>query len=282
LQGNAQSGGNYILEIDEDENINCEGFSSRCELFYKDKSNITITLRGIGANRTIRSIEYASGVGNFTVGSGVTLILDDNITLQGRNQNSALVEINNGGTFVMNEGSTITGNTNRHNSNMRKTTVNGAGVCVFAGGTFIMKGGTIYGNTIHPRKLSDSEIARAEQSANFFGREFKHDIHIAGGGVLVREGITEEANSGPFASKPAPSGTFIKTGGTITGYSSDPKNGNVIRDYEGNVVNGFGHAIFFVGEEPKAIDTTVGPEYSFNYSNGIFKEIRNESATKSE
>jgi len=81
----------------------------------------------------------------------------------------------------------------------------------------------------------------------------------------------------------APSGTFIKTGGTITGYSSDPENGNVVMDVDGKILSGFGHAVFFdiptfdsKNKEPKAIDTTIGPEITLHFSNGIFKEGRNE------
>jgi hypothetical protein len=279
LQGNAQSGGNYILEIDADENVECGAISSYCELSYKDKSNITITFRGIGANRTIRNT-YAglTASRDFTVGSGVTLILDDNITLQGRTSNFASVTISSGGTLIMNNGSTITGTTNSFNAASEKVKIDGAGVLVSAGGTFIMKGGTISGNTIRPRELAAQEIAAANMGTKFAtGKELtQSDILLGGAGVLVSKEIKKTANPGPFTPKPAPSGTFIKTGGTITGYSSDPENGNVIKDEKGNVVNGFGHAILFSGEEPKIIDTTVGPEYKFNYSNGIFKEESNE------
>jgi hypothetical protein len=52
------------------------------------------------------------------------------------------------------------------------------------------------------------------------------------------------------------------------GTASDTENGNVVRDTEGNVLNGFGHAVFFdapaksfdihaKAKEPKAIDTTI-------------------------
>jgi len=262
LQGNAQSNENYVIELDADEKD-----IGRIELSYKDKSNITITLRGIGANRTIESY--------FIVGSGVTLILDDNITLHGKTTSSAIVEVSLGGTLVMNEGVTITGATNNRND-INITNVYGAGVHISDGGTFFMKGGTISGNTIQPRQPSAAEIAiavRGNQMRKSIGGHESElgKIHCGGGGVFV-----SGAGKTLFSGKPTPSGTFIKTGGTITGYASNPENGNVIKDIEGNVLNGFGHAILFNGEVPKAIDTTVGPEITLNFSNGVLKEGRNE------
>jgi len=260
LEGNAQSGGNYILEIDSDEKAT-DCFLSECgqlsyTLSYKDKKDITITLKGIGANQTIYN--------KFNIKSGVTLILDDNITLKGTSQIFAQVEVFSGGTLVMNEGSTITGVTNTGLfSASEKITIRSAGVYVSDGGTFIMKGGTISGNTIYPKRPN----IQAVQAAGIKEVTFV----VCGSGVYVSgEGRTL------FTKEPTPSGTFIKSGGTITGYASDSENGNVIRDDNGNVVSGFGHAVCFGGKEPIAIDTTVGPEKTLDFSNGILKEGRNE------
>ncbi|MDR0515645.1 MAG: hypothetical protein LBH25_01210, partial [Fibromonadaceae bacterium] len=291
LEGNAQSGGNYVLEIGADEIVRC-GFLSSCfELSYKDKSNITIILKGIGANRTIGFVmNQTTGAGGaartnnhsgFTIGSGVTLVLDDNITLKGGTQEFAFVRVYSGGTLVMNDGSTINGATNNNNEATSKTVfVFGAGVCVYNGGTFIMKGGTISGNTIRPRQLTVGEVEQAK-AGYALGRSLveggkkavekteekfsKIEIRVGGAGVYVSGGVAEYKSSIPSLpwskpSPPAPSGTFIKTGGTITGYSSDSENGNVVRDAEGNVLNGFGHAMSFgvptyasEGKEPKVI-----------------------------
>jgi len=73
LQTNAQSGGNYTIEVNTNESIGPQTLS------YSGRSDITITLRGTGANRTISLL--SNGV-MFTVRSGVTLILENNITLQ--------------------------------------------------------------------------------------------------------------------------------------------------------------------------------------------------------
>jgi hypothetical protein len=281
LQGNAQSGGNYIVEIDADEAINkcgIGGLATSCEkeLSYKGKSDITITFKGIGANRTV-SGSY------FTVGSGVTLILDDNITLKGKKEPFTLVRVNSGGTLVMNDGSAITGAINDNNSAVSHYQAYGAGVRVRAGGTFLMKGGTISGNAIHPHVFEAPEMQNAMVLVGSKGIEnlAKENAISAskGGGVYI------SGEEGRAIGLPQTSGTFIKTGGVITGYASDPEKGNVIKDVEGNVRSGLGHAIFFDAperKEPKAIDTTVGPEITINFSNGVFSEGRSEEAKPQE
>jgi len=254
LKGNAKSGGNYILEINADEQI-CGSKGNVCYLSFKD-SNITITLRGIEANRTI-SIGEAGNI--FTVDSGITLILDDNITLKGLSTKSntgstALVAIRSGGTFIMNDGSTITGNLSLPYIYLAG---GGGGVEVYDGGTFIMKGGTITRNRVSRPLEANFDASTKKQIA--YKLECGH-----GGGVYVRRDVR------------GGSGTFIKIGGTITGYSSDPSNGNAVVTPDGNeIINGCGHAVFFDGK-PIAIDTTVGSEITLNFINDVFSEGRNE------
>jgi len=130
LDINAESGSSHIFAVTEDESI------GNYVLYYEGKSNISITLQGVGENRII-SLLPASYDSMFAVGNGVTLILGDNITLNGHQDNSAaLVRVDSGGTFAMNSGSKVTGNTNSDN---------GGGVSV--NGTFTMTGGEISGNT---------------------------------------------------------------------------------------------------------------------------------------
>jgi len=246
LEDNAQSGGNYVIEIDGDEKESkCSlGYCTMLiyDLSYKNKNNITITLKGIGANRTIYN--------RFNVDSGVTLILDDNITLRG-GAAFARVYVSSGGTLVMNDGSAIIGAINSGNAApVKEIHIYGAGVHISDKGTFIMKGGTISGNTILPEAPPPQAVSAAGIKAIAW--------HVGGGGVYVNAG-----------------GTFIKTGGIITGYASDPENGNVVKDDEGKVLNGFGHAVLF-GGVTKAIDTTIDPEMTLHFSNGVLKEGKKE------
>jgi hypothetical protein len=267
LQANAENGSNYVIEINSDEKIT--GAVKPYELLLrKDNSNITITLRGVGTNRTI---SYDAGLFSgcngsmFFVGTGTTLVLDNNITLEKGNCNDRIVTVYQGGTFVMNDGSAIINGTS-------------GGVAV-GNGIFLMKGGTISGN-ISRRSYT---VGGGESAGKYF---VDPGEKIGGGGVWV-----------------TPDGTFIKTGGTITGNSvEDIKKGllfeykdsygrtrldrmeikipanekgngaSFIRDKGYVPANGLGNQIYFDGPNPKAIDTTVGPDMNFNFKNGVFSE----------
>jgi len=134
LQTHAQSNTSYTIEVNANESI------GPWTLVYSGKTGITITLRGVGANRIV---SLSSNGSLFSVGNGVTLILDNNITLWGRSSNNAsLVNVSSGGTLRMNAGSKITSNTA---SSYSSSYGGGGGVRVV--GTFIMSGGEITGNT---------------------------------------------------------------------------------------------------------------------------------------
>jgi len=249
LRSNAQSNSNYTLELDTDE------FISPYTLSYGIMSDITITLIGTGANRTV----YLSDNGSmFTVGSGVTLVLDNNITLRGRiANNNSLVVVNAGGTLRMNNGSAVTGNTESSTSNHY-----GSGVFV-DGGIFEMNRGTISDNT----EISSSSCG--------------------GGGVWVRDGTftmsggTISGNTGSGSSNYvggggvyAGGGIFTKTGGTIYGYSSDDTvNSNTVRagSSTGTVQSNRGHAVYaqYTSSRGKRMESTAGPGVSlwWNYNN---------------
>jgi uncharacterized repeat protein (TIGR02543 family) len=129
LSSNAATGGSYTVTLRQDESISPKTLS------YNGKK-VSITLSG-GASERVISLSADGSL--FTVGSGITLTLDNNITLQGRENNTAsLILVNNGGALVMNTGSKISGNTNAFDM--------GGGVYV-DGGTFTMNGGTISGNS---------------------------------------------------------------------------------------------------------------------------------------
>ena len=239
LESNAQSGGNYIIEASFNESI------GPWTLSYSGKSNITITLKGVGANRII-SISSAGSL--FTIGSGVILILDNNITLQGwSNVNNSLVTINSGGTMVMNTGSAVTGNT---------VGTSGGGVYMFSNSTFLMNGGTISGNT----------------------------AGYNGGGVFVGGG-TFTMNGGTISGNTASNngggvyvqGIFTKAGGTIYGYSaSDTVNSNVVKNSSGTVQSNSGHAVYayISSSTNKRKETTAGSSvnlsFAYNGSNTSF------------
>jgi len=196
LANNAESNSNYNLEVSENDSI--PSFT----LSYSGKSNIVITIKSTDSMRNI----YSENDVMFTVGSGIILVLDNDITLCGWSTGGGtLVSVD--GTFVMNTGSTLaTGSVN-----------------VLNNGTFIMYGGTIEGN----KNVSIDK--------NYTNYDYKH-IFSSGGGVYVRSGGTFIMSGGTISNNIAPyfykgsfdyfsygggvsvsdGGTFIMSGGTIS------------------------------------------------------------------
>ena len=119
----------YIIEINSNESVLPRKFE------FNGLDDVIIVLRSKKTNRTI---SLSADGAMFEILSGVTLVLDGNITLVGRPENLApLVYVKNG-TLILEPGSSITGNTNNSF---------GGGVHITDNGTFIMNGGTVSGNT---------------------------------------------------------------------------------------------------------------------------------------
>jgi len=129
----AQAGGTYDIVISEDAELTPQSL-----VFSPVRNNVTFTLIGYEPGATV-SLAATTNGSLFTIGSGVTLVLDD-ITLEGRNNNNApVVQVNSGGNLRMEAGSGITGNVNPSGT--------GGGVNIASGGIFTMLGGRIFGNT---------------------------------------------------------------------------------------------------------------------------------------
>jgi hypothetical protein len=150
---------------------------------------LTLTLQGYGAARTVSLAE----TGNlFRVFEGVTLVLDENITLEGREDNTAsLVAVDSGGELIINRGAMITGNIYRGGGPY------GGGVAVQSGGSCVLNGGAITGN----------KVAGASGQTS-------------GGGIVVRGTftmnsgeITHNRAEGPFTSG---AGVAVWDGGIFT------------------------------------------------------------------
>ncbi|MDR0637173.1 MAG: fibronectin type III domain-containing protein [Treponema sp.] len=192
IQASAVNNSAYTIELEADETI------APTTLSYSGKT-VSITLKGKDAARTL-TLQSSGSL--FTIGSGVKLILDHNVTLKGISGNTAaLLRVNTGGTLEMNAGAKISGNTTSTSS----STVGGG---VYVSGTFIMNGGEISGNT-------------ATSSSSY----------ICGGGVYVSGG-TFTMSGGEISGNTATSsssyicggggvyvsgGTFTMSGGEISG-----------------------------------------------------------------
>jgi uncharacterized repeat protein (TIGR02543 family) len=185
IKTNAAEGGDYTITLQNDESIAPHSLS------YGDK-NISITLKGDTEKRTI-SLDSTGSL--FSVGSGVTLTLENNVTLQGRSDNTAgLVWVNSGGTLVMNGGSKVSGNT---------TTSYGGGV--YVGGTFTMNGGKISDNT-----------------ASSYGG----GVYVDGGMFTMNAGEIS-GNTARYGGGVSNGGTFEMSDGEISGNTSSSNGGGV-------------------------------------------------------
>jgi len=213
LQAEAVSGVEYIIEVNTTESI------GPTTLSYSGKNNITIRLKGL---TTERIINLSSNGSMFGVWDGVTLILENNITLQGRNNNNnELVYVTGSGTLIMNTGSKITGNTNVSTSILS----GGGGVSVGSGGTFSMSGGIINNN------ISDSAgggvyVVNSTSTFTMTGGEISGNICTStstsswygGGGVHIQGGGTFNMSGGSINNNTANGlGGGVMIGSSITG-----------------------------------------------------------------
>jgi hypothetical protein len=213
LKGNAGSDRAYAVELTADETLR------PVELSYAGKTNITIAIKGGGGNRTI-TLEGTDSI--FKIASGVTLVLGPGVTLQGdpaeKSNNRALVHVCKGGKLVMQDGAKITGNTVNF--------LNSQGGGVYAGGTFIMDGGEISGNTVMTGTRSAyGGGVYVHRDASFImngGRITGNTARSAfyspfGGGVYISDGAAFVMNGGEISRNTVVSETsYVAYGGGVS------------------------------------------------------------------
>jgi len=177
LANTAESNSNYVLEVSENETIS-QSFS----LSYSGKSNIVITIIGTGTLRTINFTD--SGV---FIGIGITLVLNNNITLQrATSKGTSLVSVD--GTLIMNEGSSVTKGS------------------VYVNGNFIMNGGIISGNTA---SVSSSKALSV-------GGVYNNGTFTMNGGTISGNTASVSSSEALSVGGVYNNGTFTMNGGTIS------------------------------------------------------------------
>jgi len=197
ISTNAVSGDNYFIIIGTDESV------SNFTLDYSGKT-IGITLIGEGGEQRIMLNSYGC---MFTI-TGVTLTLDENISLIGRNpNNNSLISVYSNGKLIINDGAKISGN--------KYDTGNGGGISVGGGGTFTMNGGIINGNTA---TSYGGGISVGGGNATF----------IMNGGIISGNTVTENYGGGVYVTS---GGAFTMYGGTISGNTSGRGGGGVYVSY---------------------------------------------------
>ena len=241
ISSNVVSGDDFYIVLGANES------ASPINLNYSGKT-VGITLLGYGEERTIT---LASNGSMFTIDTGVTLTLDENITLMGRNSNtSSLVSVASGATLIMNVGAKISEN----------TSFNG-GISVY--GTFTMNGGTISRNTANGNGggiyMSNGTVTI---NGGIISGNTRSGIYMYYSGTCTMNGGTISGNteSGIAVLNNA---TFIMNGGTISGNMGTGiyiSTGAVTM--HGGVISGNGPGMYY-----------GGGVYRYDTTSGSFKKL---------
>ena len=252
LSSNAEDGETYTIEINADERISPQ-------YLYYDGKTVSITLKG---NNAVQSVSLNANGSMFMIGPGVTLILDNNVAIIGRSDNTdSLIKVS-GGNLVINNGAKVTGN----------ATYYGGGVYVGWERTFTMSGGEISGNTAYN---GGGAYVSSDGTLTKTGGTISGNTAYNGGGVYVSNGtftMSEGRISGNTASCGGgvyvSNGKFSKTSGTIYGYNARDNNSNVVKSSSGAVLSGNGHAVYasnWSGDVIKLKETTAGPNVNLSF-----------------
>jgi hypothetical protein len=225
------SGSSYTIELNANETI------EPTTLSY-DGQTVKITL--IGAD-TERKVILSSKGSLFTVGSGVTLVLDDKVTLKGIGYNGtnynwntvSLVRVNSGATLAMKGTAKITGNEISEAS----FSYNGGGVYV-DGGSFTMSGSaTVSGNSVSYTYgggvyVNDGSFTMSDNAA-VSGNTVNNSN---GGGVYVNHGSFIMSGSATISGNTAGYGGGVQVyGGSFTMSDNATISGNRAYDQGGGV-----------------------------------------------
>jgi hypothetical protein len=251
IKDNAQSNTSYTIEVTADEEIAPQDLEYSESGGYPALSNITITLNGGTAERTI---SLSSNGNLFIVRSGVTLVLGNNITLQGKSDNNrSLVSVSSGGALEMKTGAKITGNTHGYNQ--------GGGVDVSSGGTFTMDGGKISGNTVSQQSAAGGGVLS-------YGTFTMNDGEISGNTCTGADNLSRGSRGGGVY---VPSGTFTMNSGKISGNTVSAAGGNL---NQSQFANGggvcVGNATFTMnGGEISGNSATASGSYASSRGGGV-------------
>jgi hypothetical protein len=260
LQINAQSNHEYTVEVNTDETI---GYR---KLSYAGRNNITIIIIGVGANRIINittdggtgpsaggqnqnNSDNNSNLSSFYMDYGVTLVLDNNITLNGNvntSDGAFIMKAGSGltsgsvnvfyGTFTMNSGSTIT---------------SGGMVYVRNNGTFTMNGGEISGNTNSSGVVILENGTFTMNSGKISGNsQSSSNNNFNGGGVHIQQG------------------TFTMNGGEISGNSIS--NSSYYSSLGGGVYVGDGTTFTMNGGKISGNNVSSLEPFNQSYGGGVF------------
>jgi uncharacterized repeat protein (TIGR02543 family) len=193
LQTNAISNGVYTIEMTGNDSAYQQSLS------YSGRTNVTILIKGDTAMRTINNSNTTFYI--FDVKEGVTLILDNNITLQGYNDTYGYPTVYiSDGALVMRNGSVVSGGSH--------------GVYVLNGGAFTMEGGKITASVGRGVNMGVGTFTMTggKISGNSRG------VHLGSGTFNMINGeISNNNGSDNGGGVYVDGGTFTMSGGAISG-----------------------------------------------------------------
>jgi len=244
----ANAGGNdgiYLVELAPGNQL-ITATQSSLTTIPVERRPITIIISGEGPGET--QVRLNSSGSLFHIPTGITLVLEDNVTLVGRggigshttamtSSTNSLVVVADGGTFRMNAGSRLIGNRNiQADTNLGA----GGGVWVISGGVFVLDGGEISGN-------SATSTATAATAAGHGG-----GVRVQSGGRFDMLAGTISRNEGEFGGgvRVKAGGTFRMGGGVIYGNDAPAELANVSR--------GLGAALSNIGTAQTGIFDAAG------------------------
>jgi len=166
ISSNAANGDNFTIILGENVSI------APSTLGYSGKT-VEITLMGSVSERTI---SLNSNGSMFTVNAGVTLTLEENISLVGRSANNASLVSINSGNLIMNDGAKISGNV---------TTNTGGGIYI-SNGNLTINGGII-SNNIANGFYGGGGIYVASGNINMYGGTIRENLASRGGGITMMD-----------------------------------------------------------------------------------------------
>ena len=243
-------------------------------------TNGTLVIRGNGSNQ-LNLIGNSGNNASLIHLDGGTLFMEAGAAITGNTVTSPTTPVEDSagvcissGTFTMNGGE-ISNNIYQNGS--------GGGVTVRSGtASFVMNGGTISGNRSNGSTGSNGEgggIAMYNGGASGIiinGGVIENNLSTQEGGGIWYNSGTVTINGGIITGNRAytngggifsdTGATFIKNGGTITGYlSGNNTANNIAQDAAGTIHLNQGHAVFRrVNPQSQRRETTAGPGINMN------------------
>jgi len=256
ISTNAVTGDEFIIVLGGDETIDPTtlGYSGR---------TVGITLQGYGEERTV---SLSSNGSMFTVNAGITLILDENVSLLGRNGNNrSIIMVQSGSILIINDGVKISGN--------HSISSYGGGITILYSNIMlprpilIMNGGSISGNssngggggisvdggafTMNGGKITGNSATGTATNTGGGGVRFSSGSFIMYGGVISGN-TSARYGGGVYVYNPGNYPTFIMHGGIISGNTASTTGGGVEAFYgtfRKQPLNGQNSGIIYGAEE---------------------------------